>query len=160
MRLFLRTTKYYSVLTKYYSSTTLYYKVLLRTTLHYKVYSVLQSATPVLLCTTQHYSVVQTTTPVLLCTTKYYSSTTKCCSSTARCCKVLLQYYSVLRSTTPALVCTTKYYSSTTLYYKVLNSSFYCESTSRKARVRNRMACVKKSQSIPIGACLRIVIYI
>ena len=160
MRLFLRTTKYYSVQTKYYSSTTLYYKVLLRTTLHYKVYSVLQSATPVLLFTTQHYSVVQTTTPVLLCTTKYYSSTTKCCSSTARCCKVLLQYYSVLRSTTPALVCTTKYYSSTTLYYKVLNSSFYCESTSRKARVRNRMACVKKSQSIPIGACLRIVIYI
>ena len=121
MRLFLRTTKYYSVLKKYYSSTSLYYKVLLRTTLHYKVYSVLQSAPPVLLCTTQHYSVVQTTTPVLLCTTKYYSSTT--------------------------------------LYYKVLNSSFYCESTSRKARVRNRMACVKKSQSVPIGACLRIVIY-
>ena len=121
MRLFLRTTKYYSVLKKYYSSTSLYYKVLLRTTLRYKVYSVLQNAPPVLLCTTQHYSVVQTTTPVLLCTTKYYSSTT--------------------------------------LYYKVLNSSFYCESTSRKARVRNRMACVKKSQSIPIGACLRIVIY-
>ena len=145
MRLFLR-------FTKYYSSTTLYYKVHKRTTLHYKVYSVLQSATPVLLCTTQHYSVVQTTTPVLLCTTKYYSSTTLHY-------KVLLQYYSVLRSTTPALVCTTKYYSSTTLYYKVLNSSFYCESTSRKARVRNRMACVKKSQSIPIGACLRIVIY-
>ena len=48
MRLFLRTTKYYSVLKKYYSSTTLYYKVLV-----------------------QYYSVLQSTSPVLLCTTKY-----------------------------------------------------------------------------------------
>ena len=83
-------------------------------------YSVLQSTTQVLLCTTkyyssttlyykvliQYYSVLQSTTPVLLCTTKYY--------------KVLLQYYSVLQSTNPVLLCTTKYYSSTTLYYKVL----------------------------------------
>ena len=73
---------------------------------------VLQSSTPVLLCTTpyykvliQYYSVLQSTTPVLLCTWS-----------------VLLQYYSVLQSitpvlqsTTPVLLCTTKYYSSTTL---------------------------------------------
>ena len=90
-------------------------------------YSVLQSTTPVLLCTTQYYSsttlyytvllqyysVLQSTTPVLLCTTKYYSSTTLYY-------KVLLHYYFVLHSATPVLLCTTKYYSSTTLYYKVL----------------------------------------
>ena len=95
------------VLKKYYSSTTLSYKVLIQ------YYSVLQSTTPVLLCTTQcysstrlyytvllqYYSVLHSATPVLLCTTKYYS---------------------VLQSTTPVLLCTTKYYSSTTLYYKVL----------------------------------------
>ena len=109
MRLFLRTTKYYPVLkNKYYSSTTLYHKVLPRTTLHYKVYSVLQSATPVLLCTTQHYSVVQTTTPVLLCTTKYYSSTTLYYKVLLQYYKVLLQYCSMLQSTTPVLFCTTK----------------------------------------------------
>ena len=78
-------------------STTLYYRVLL-----------------------QYYSVLQSTTPVLLCTTKYYSSTTLYY-------KVLVHYYSVLQSTspvlqstTPVLRCTTKYYSSTTLYYKAL----------------------------------------
>ena len=116
--------------------TTLYYTVLLQ------YYSVLQSTTPALLCTTkyykvplqyykvlaQYYSVLQSTTPVLhsttpvlLCTTKYYSRTTLYY-------KVLLQYYSELQSTTPVLLCTTtpvllcttKYYSSTTLYYKVL----------------------------------------
>ena len=80
-------------------------------------YSVLQSTTRVLLCTTKYYAsttpVLQSTTPVLLCTTKFYSSTTLYC-------KLLLQYYSVLQSTTPVLLCTTKYYSSTTLYYKVL----------------------------------------
>ena len=96
-------------------------------------YSVLQSTTPVLICTTkfyssttlyqvllQYYSVLpQSSTPVLqstspvLCTTEYYSSTTLYY-------KVLLQYYSVLQSTSPVLLCTTKYYSSTTLYYKVL----------------------------------------
>ena len=55
--------QYYSSTTKYYSSTTLYYKVLLQ------YYSVLQSTTPVPLCTTllQYYSVLQSTTP---CTTK------------------------------------------------------------------------------------------
>ena len=72
------------------SSTTLYYKVLL-----------------------EYYSVLESPTPVLVCTTKYYSSTTLYY-------KVLLQYYSVLQSTTPVLLCTTKYYSSTALYYKVL----------------------------------------
>ena len=108
MRPFLRTTKYYSVLKKYYPSTTLYYKVLLRTTLHYKVYSVLQSATPVLLCSTQHYSVVQTTTPVRLCTTNYYSSTTLYYKVLLQYYKALLQYCSLLQSTTPVLFCTTK----------------------------------------------------
>ena len=71
----------------------------------------------------QYYSVLQSTTPVLLCTAKCYSSTTLYY-------KVLLQYYSLLHSTTTyyssttlyykVLLCTTKYYSSTTLYYKVL----------------------------------------
>ena len=85
-------------------------KVLFWTT---KYYSVLQSTTPVLLCTTKYYSsttlyytVLQRTTPVLLCTTKYYSSTT--------------QYYKVLLQNNSVLHSTTTYYSSTTLYYKVL----------------------------------------
>ena len=98
-----------------------------------KYYSVLQSTTPVLLCTTQYYnvllqyySVLQSTTPVLLCTAKYYSSTTrttKYYSSTTLYYKVLLQYYSVLHSTTVRLQhysVLQKYYSSTTLYCKVL----------------------------------------
>ena len=50
----------------------------------------------------QYYSVLQSISPVLLCTTKYYSSTTLYY-------KVLLQYYPVLQSTTPVLLCTTKY---------------------------------------------------
>ena len=118
--LFLRTTKYSSVLLCT-TKCTPYYKVLLQ------YYSVLQSTTPVLFCTTKYYSsttlyykvllqycsALQSATPVLLCTTKYYSSTTLYY-------KVLLQYSSVLQSTTPVLVCTTKCYSSTTLYYKVL----------------------------------------
>ena len=106
-------------------------------------YTVLQSTTPVLLCTTKYYSstnsVLQSTTPVLLCTTKYYSSTNSVLQSTTpvllrttKYYKVLVQYYlfcttkyysstnSVLQSTTPVLLCTTKYYSSTRLYYKVL----------------------------------------
>ena len=60
-----------------YSSTTPYYKVLRQ------YYSVLQSTTPVLLCTAKYYSVLQSTTP-------YY--------------KVLRQHYSVLQSTTPVLL--------------------------------------------------------
>ena len=94
--------------------------LVIRTT---QIYSVLQSTTPVLLCTThtpvisstlyykvllQYYSVLQLYYKVL-----YYSSTTLHY-------KALLQYYSVLQSTPPVLLRTTKYYSSTTLYYKVL----------------------------------------
>ena len=104
-------------------------------------YSVLQSTTPVLLCTTKYYSsttlyykvllhyyfvlhsatpVLLCTTPVLLCTTLYY--------------KVLLQYYSVLHSTTPVLLVLLQYYSvlqSTTLYYKVLlcTTKYYSSTT-------------------------------
>ena len=66
----------------------------------------------------KYYSVLQSTTPVLLCTTKYYSSTSLYY-------KVLLQYFSVLQKyyyvLLQVLFCTTKYYSSTTLYY-----SKYC----------------------------------
>ena len=109
-------------------------KVLQSTT---KYNSVLQSTTPVLLCTTKHYSSTtlyySSTTPyykvllqyykVIQSTTLYYKvlqSTTLYYSSTTLYCKVLLQHYSVLQSTTPVLLCITKYYSSTTLYYKVL----------------------------------------
>ena len=82
---------------------------------------VLQSTTPILLCTTttpyckvllQYYPVLQSTTPVTLfsqSTTTYYSSTAKYYSSTTLYYNVLLQYY----------LCTTKYNSSTTLSYKV-----------------------------------------
>ena len=90
-------------------------------------YSVLQSTTPVLLCTAKCYSSTtlyyKSTTPVLLSTTQYYNVLLQYYSvlqSITLYCKVLLQYYSVLQSTTPVLLCTTKYYSSTTLYYTVL----------------------------------------
>ena len=85
-----------------------------------------------LFCTTKHYSVLQSTTPLLPCTTQYYSSTTLYykllpqyysvlqSASTTLYYNVLLQYYSVLQGTTAVLLCTAKYYSSTTLYYKVL----------------------------------------
>ena len=75
---------------------------------------VLQSTTPVLLCTTKCYSSTSLHYKV------YYSSTTKYYSSTTLYYKVLLQYKSVLQSTTPVLLCTTKYYTSPSLYYKVL----------------------------------------
>ena len=83
-------------ITKYYSSTTLYCKELLQ------YYSVLQSATPVLLCATKYCFVLQSTT-LLLCTEKYYSSTTP---------YYCTKYYSS----------TTSYHASTTvnLYYKLL----------------------------------------
>ena len=91
-------------------------------------YSVLQSTTPLLLCTTKYYSsttsyykVLLQYYKVLLCTTKYnsstslyysvHSSTTKYNSSTSPYYKVLLHYYSELQSTTPVLPCTTKNYS-------------------------------------------------
>ena len=93
-------------------------------------YSVLQSTTLVL----------QSAAPVLPCTTKYYCSTILYCKvllkyysvlhSTTLYYNVLLQYYSVLHSTTTyykvllqyssVLHSTTTHYSSTTLYYKVL----------------------------------------
>ena len=104
-KVLLRTTNYYKisslyckVLLQYYWGAALYYKVLLRT-------KVLQSTTPVLLCSTKYFSVLQRTT-------KDY--------------KVLLQYYYVLQSTTPVL------YSPTTLYYKVLLcSTMYYSSTTK-----------------------------
>ena len=69
-----------------------------------------------------NHSVLQSTTPVLLCTTKYYNILLQYAIP------VLLQYYysvlqstsRVLKSTTPVLPSTTEYYSNTTLYYKVL----------------------------------------
>ena len=110
-----------------------------------KNYSVLQSTTPALLCTTkysssttkyyssttlyykvllQHYSVLQRKP---LCTTKTNSSTTRTTkilrqyySALKSTTPALLHYYSVLQSTTPVLPCTTKYYSGTTLNHKAL----------------------------------------
>ena len=133
-----RSSQRHATLPTYYKVVLRTEKVLLCTTLYYKVllqyYSVLQSTTPVLhsttpvlLCTTQCYSsttlyykvllqyhsVLQSTNPVLLCTTKYYSvvhSTTPVLLCTTQCCSSTTQYYSS----------TTQCYSSTTLYYKVL----------------------------------------
>ena len=110
MRLFLRTTKYYSVLKKVLLQ---YYPVVQSTPPYY---SVLQSV----LRTTKCYSSTTLYYTALLCSTNYYSSTTLYY-------KVLLQYYSVLQSTTPVLqsaapvlLYAAKYYSSTILYYEVL----------------------------------------
>ena len=69
----------------------LYYKVLLRTT---KYYSVLQSITPVLPCTTKYYSNTTLYYKVLL---QYYKVLLKYFS-------VLVQNYLVLQSTTPVLL--------------------------------------------------------
>ena len=78
-----------------------------------------------------YYSVLQSTTPVLLCTTKYYNVLLQYYKVLLQYYKVLLQYYSVLQSTTPVLLCTTKYYSATTLYYKVLlcTTQYYASTT-------------------------------
>ena len=138
------TTKYYSNSTlssKYYSSTTPTTPTLLCTSKSTPVCSVLQSTTPVLLCTTKYYSsttlyykvllqyykVLLQYYNALLCTTKFYSNSTLYYKVLPQYYKVLLQYYSVLlqydsvlQSTTPVRLRTTKYYSSTTLYYKVL----------------------------------------
>ena len=75
------TTLYYSVLqsttpvliwtTKYYSSTTLYYKDS-DTSPYYKVVLQYLSGHPYYKVLLQYYSVPQSTTPVLLCTTRYY----------------------------------------------------------------------------------------
>ena len=56
-------------------------------------------------------SKVQSATPVLLCTTKYYSSTHKVLLQYYSVLQILIQYYSVLHSASPVLLCTTKYYS-------------------------------------------------
>ena len=78
---------------------TLYYKVLLQ------YYSVLQSSTPVLLCTAKYDSSTTLYYKVLL---QYYSVLQ---STTTLYYKALLHYYSVLQSTTPVLLCTTQYYN-------------------------------------------------
>ena len=99
-------------------------KELLQTTLYYKVHL-------------QYHSVVlQTTTPVRLCTTRYLSSTTLYYKvrrqyysvllqhyktpSTTPIYEIQLQYYSVLQRTSPVLLCTSKTYSSTTPSYTAL----------------------------------------
>ena len=112
---------------KYYPSTVPYY-------------SILQSAAPVLLCTTQYcssttlyykvflrmtkyYSTLQSTTPLLLCTTKNYPLYYEVLQSIASATPVLesiANYYSVLQCTYSAPQRATKYYFSTILYYKVL----------------------------------------
>ena len=77
----------------------------------------------------QYYSVLQSTTPVLPCSTKCYSSTTLYykvllqyypeLQSTTLYYKVLLQYYLVLlQYYSNVLLRTTTYYSRSTLYYK------------------------------------------
>ena len=124
--------QHFSVLLQYYSSTSLYYKVLCQ------YYSVLQSARPVLLCTTkyyasttlyykvlrQYYSVQQ----ILLSTTKHHASTNPYYSSSPPVLLCTAKYYSsttlVLLCTTKYYASTTKYYSSTTLYNKVYPSTF------------------------------------
>ena len=119
----------------YYSSTTLYSvpqsttpvllcttKYYSSTTLYYKVllqYHSVLQSTPVPLCTTKYYSVLQSTTPVLQSTTPVPLCTTKYYSSTTLYYKVL-QYHSVLQSTTPVLLCTTPVLFCTTKYYNVL----------------------------------------
>ena len=86
MRLFLRTKQY---------------PVQLRTTKFWKVLP-------------QYYSVLQSTTPVLLCTTKYYSRNyleyykVLLQKVLLQYYRVLVQYYSVLQSTTPVLLRATK----------------------------------------------------
>ena len=91
-------------------------------------YSVLQSTTPVLLCTTKCYS--SSATQVLLSTTKYYSSTTLYYKVLLLYYKVLLQYYSVLQSTTPVLLCTTECSSSTATQVLPCTTK-YCSSTAK-----------------------------
>ena len=82
----------------------------------------------------QYYSVLQSTTPVLLCTAKCYSSTTLYY-------KVLLQYYSVLQSTSPVLLCTTQYYNQ---YYTVLQSSIH---DWRPSHMKRHLQCAEQQES-------------
>ena len=104
-------------------------------------YSVLQSTTPVLLCTTQYYS---RTTPYY----KYYSNTTlhykvllhyySILQSATTCYKVLIQCYFVLQSTTPVLLSTTK--SALVRSSPVKNAHFTKVSSVRHERPDERVA--------------------
>ena len=87
----------------------------------------------------QYYSVLQSTTPELRCTTKYYSSTTlhyKVLQCTTPYDKVLQSTTPVLQRTTPVLLCTTKYYSITTPYYKVLLQFSGATSTKKTSKIQ------------------------
>ena len=125
----------------------------------------------------QYYSVLQSTTPVLLCTTQYYASITlyyRVLQSITLYYKVLLQYYSVLpstttyysvlQSTTPVLLCTTKYYNvlpSTTTYYSsttlnkvtLQNSANIAPATQNESHpwsashMKHRFQCVEQGKS-------------
>ena len=108
------TTKNYNVLLQ---RTTLYHKELQRTTPTY--YSVLQSTTPALLCTTKYYA---STTLYYTVLRQYYSVLQSTYASTTLYYKVLLQYFSVLQSTTPVLLCTTPVLQRTTpvLHWNVI----------------------------------------
>ena len=84
----------------------------------------LQSAAPVLLHTTKYYFLLQSITPVLVCTTSTIPILFVLQSTSLVLLKLLLRttkYYSSisLYYTTPVLLRTTKNYSSTTTYYKV-----------------------------------------
>ena len=112
-------TKYYPLRcsTKYYSSTSLCYKVLQSTTpvlLCTPIHSILRSATPVLRCSTS-------TTPALLCATKFYFSTTLFYNSTLFYSTTL--QYKVQEIITPVLLRTAKYY----YYFSVLQCYTMCK---------------------------------
>ena len=89
-------------------------------------------------------SVLQSTTPVLLCTKKYCSSTTLYSKVLQRTTPVLLQCYSVLQSTTPALLCTTKHYGVLLQYYSVLQSSSHDCSL---AHMKSCLQCAEQQES-------------
>ena len=136
---------------------------------------VLQSTTPVLLCSTKYYSSTtlynKVLPPVLLCTTQSTTPvllatpvplcTTKCYSSTTLYNKVLLQYHSeeqsstpvLLQSTTPVLLCTTKYYSRTTLYYKVLLQYYSVLQSTTPVRLCTTKYCSSIQSTTPVLLC-------
>ena len=128
------TTAHYKVLLQYYSSTTPYYKVLLQ------YYSVLQSIFPYYDYITP---VLQSTTPLLLCTTKYYSVVKRDSSST--------KYYSRTTPYYTLLLCTTKYYTilRTTQYHPLLQSTTQYYSLLRNATLHRTTPYYKALHSIP-----------